>query len=59
MVTAAIQDLFTRPDETSPVDDQVILGERVEILEDASGFARVRTAAGGACLWWASDMRGL
>jgi beta-lactamase class A len=46
VVTAAIQDLFMRPDETSPVDDQVILGERVEILEDASGFARVRTAAG-------------
>ncbi len=46
VVTAAVQDLFTRPDETSPVDDQVILGERVEILEDAAGFARVRTAAG-------------
>jgi beta-lactamase class A len=46
VVTAAVQDLFMRPDETSPVDDQVILGERVEILEDASGFARVRTAAG-------------
>ena len=46
VVTAAVQDLFTRPDETSPVDDQVILGERVEILEDAAGFAKVRTAAG-------------
>jgi beta-lactamase class A len=46
VVTAAVQDLFTRPDETSPVDDQVILGERVEILEDTAGFARVRTAAG-------------
>jgi beta-lactamase class A len=46
VVTAAVQDLFTRPDETSSVDDQVILGERVEILEDIAGFARVRTAAG-------------
>jgi beta-lactamase class A len=46
VVTAAVQDLFTRPDETSPVDDQVILGERVEVLEDAAGFAKVRTAAG-------------
>jgi beta-lactamase class A len=46
VVTAAVQDLFTRPDETSSVDDQVILGERVEILEDAAGFAKVRTAAG-------------
>jgi beta-lactamase class A len=46
IVTAAVQDLFTRPDETSSVDDQVILGERVEILEDAAGFAKVKTAAG-------------
>ena len=46
VVTAAVQDLYVRPDETSSVDDQVILGERVEILEDAAGFARVRTAAG-------------
>ncbi len=46
VVVSAVQDLFTRPDETSPVDDQVILGERVEVLEDAAGFARVRTAAG-------------
>ncbi|MFI5120800.1 MAG: serine hydrolase [Thermoanaerobaculia bacterium] len=46
IITAAVQDLFTRPDETSSVDDQVILGERVEILEDTAGFARVRTAAG-------------
>jgi len=46
VVTAAVQDLFARPDETSPVDDQVVLGERVEILEDTAGFAKVRTAAG-------------
>ena len=35
-----------RPDETSSVDDQVILGDRVTVLEDAAGFAKVRTAAG-------------
>ncbi len=46
VITSPVQDLFTRPDETSSVDDQVILGERVEILEDTAGFARVRTAAG-------------
>jgi beta-lactamase class A len=46
VVTAAVQDLFVRPDETSSVDDQVILGERVQILEDAAGFARVKTTAG-------------
>ncbi|MGZ5431084.1 MAG: hypothetical protein ACXWEX_06740, partial [Thermoanaerobaculia bacterium] len=43
---APVQDLFTRPDETSSVDDQVVLGERVEILEDTAGFARVRTSTG-------------
>jgi beta-lactamase class A len=46
VVVAAVQDLFTRPDETSSVDDQVVLGDRVEILEGAAGFAKVRTAAG-------------
>jgi beta-lactamase class A len=46
VVVTAVQDLFTRPDENSSVDDQVILGERVEVLEDAPGFAKVRTAAG-------------
>jgi beta-lactamase class A len=46
VVVTAVQDLFARPDETSSVDDQVILGDRVEVLEDAAGFAKVRTAAG-------------
>jgi beta-lactamase class A len=46
VVVAAVQDLFVRPDETSSVDDQAILGDRVTVLEDAAGFARVRTAAG-------------
>ncbi len=46
LVTAATENLYARPDETSPVDDQVLLGERVTVLEDAAGFAKVRTAAG-------------
>ncbi|HEY3350430.1 MAG TPA: serine hydrolase [Thermoanaerobaculia bacterium] len=46
IVVAAVQDLFVRPDETSSVDDQAILGDRVTVLEDAAGFAKVRTAAG-------------
>src|SRR5262249_23081014 len=46
VVTTAVQDLYVRPDETSPVDDQAIVGDRVTILEDAAGFAKVKTAAG-------------
>jgi beta-lactamase class A len=46
VVAVAVQDLFVRPDETSSVDDQVILGDRVTVLEDAAGFAKVRTTAG-------------
>jgi beta-lactamase class A len=46
VVVTAVQDLYVRPDETSSVDDQAILGDRVAILEDAAGFAKVRTAAG-------------
>ena len=46
VVVTAVQDLFTRPDETSSVDDQAILGDRLTVLEDAAGFAKVRTAAG-------------
>jgi len=50
VVVTAVQDLFVRPDETSSVDDQAILGDRVAVLEDAAGFAKVRTAA-GAVAW--------
>ncbi len=46
VVVTAVEDLFVRPDETSSVDDQAILGDRVTVLEDAAGFAKVRTAAG-------------
>ncbi len=46
VVVAAVQDLYVRPDETSSVDDQAILGDRVTVLEDAAGFAKVKTAAG-------------
>ena len=46
VVVTAVQDLYVRPDETSSVDDQAILGDRMTVLEDAAGFARVKTAAG-------------
>ena len=46
VVVSAVQDLYVRPDETSSVDDQAILGDRVTVLEDAAGFAKVMTAAG-------------
>ncbi|MGA7991250.1 MAG: serine hydrolase [Thermoanaerobaculia bacterium] len=46
VVVAAVQDLFVRPDETAGVDDQAVLGDRLTVLEDAAGFAKVRTAAG-------------
>ena len=46
VVVTAVQDLYVRPDETSSVDDQAILGDRVTVLEDAAGLAKVRTAAG-------------
>jgi beta-lactamase class A len=46
VVAEPVQDLYERPDETSPVDDQVILGERVEIREETAGFARVVTESG-------------
>ena len=46
VVVTAVQDLYVRPDETSSVDDQAILGDRVTVLEDAAGFAKVKTAAG-------------
>ncbi len=46
VVTAAIENLYARPDETGPVDSQAILGDRVEVLEQTAGFARARTADG-------------
>src|SRR5450631_1949618 len=46
VVVVAVQDLFVLPDETSSVDDQVILGDPVEVLADTAGFAKIRTAAG-------------
>ena len=46
VVTGAVENLYVRPDETSPVEDQVLLGEEVEVLEDTAGFAKVKTGAG-------------
>ena len=46
VVTAGIENLYAGPDETGPVDSQAILGERVVVLEQMAGFAKVRTADG-------------
>lgn len=46
VVVAGTENLYVRPDETGPIDSQAVLGERVEVLEDAAGFAKVRTADG-------------
>ena len=46
VVTAGIENLYAGPDETGPVDSQAILGERVVVLEQTAGFAKVRTADG-------------
>ena len=41
VVTEAVANLHVRPDETSPVDDQAILGEVLAVVEETAGFARV------------------
>ncbi|HKC23425.1 MAG TPA: NlpC/P60 family protein, partial [Thermoanaerobaculia bacterium] len=41
VVAEGVTNLYERPDETSPVEDQAILGETVEVLEETAGFARV------------------
>jgi beta-lactamase class A len=46
LVVSAVENLYARPDETSPVDNQAILGEPLEILETTAGFARARTISG-------------
>lgn len=46
VVIGAIENLYVRPDETSPVDHQLILGESVKILALTSGFAKVKTDDG-------------
>lgn len=46
LVAGAVENLYERPDETSPVDNQAILGEPLEVLETTAGFARVRTISG-------------
>jgi len=40
--------LTSRPDETSEVEDQAVLGDRVEVLEETAGFSRVRGRDGQA-----------
>jgi beta-lactamase class A len=46
VVSDPIANLYERPDETSSVDDQAVLGESVDVLEETAGFARVTTADG-------------
>jgi hypothetical protein len=50
VVTGGVENLYLRPDTTSPVEDQVVLGESVEVLEETAGFARVR-AEDGEIAW--------
>lgn len=50
VVVAGVANLYARPDETSGVDDQVVLGEAVSVLEETAGFARVLTK-GGSRAW--------
>jgi len=50
LVVGAVENLYERPDETSPVDNQAILGESLDVLETTAGFARVRTTS-GAVAW--------
>src|SRR5215470_11773101 len=42
VVSEVYVNIYVSPDETSPVDDQAVLGEYVEVLEETNGFARVR-----------------
>jgi hypothetical protein len=46
VVSEGVADLYERPDETSPVEDQAVLGETADVLEETAGFARVRTEDG-------------
>lgn len=50
VVTGGVENLYLRPDTTSPVEDQVVLGESVEVLEETAGFAKVR-AEDGEIAW--------
>ena len=46
VVTGPVENVTVRPDATSEVDDQLILGETVETLEETAGFTKVRCASG-------------
>lgn len=48
VVTGAVENIYLRPDETSPVDDQAVLGDRLRVQEGTAGFARVSTASGSS-----------
>jgi beta-lactamase class A len=46
VVAGAIENVHVRPDATAEVDDQVILGESVEVLEETAGFTKVLCPSG-------------
>jgi beta-lactamase class A len=46
LVAGAVENLYERPDEASPVENQAILGESLEVLETTAGFAKVRSISG-------------
>lgn len=46
VAVAPVENLYARPDETSEVWDQAILGERLAIVEETKGFTRVRKPEG-------------
>lgn len=46
VILPAIQNLYREPDDLSPVEDQVVMGESVEVIATATRFARVRTVQG-------------
>ncbi len=47
VVLSAVENVYLRPDETGPVDDQVILGDRLDVVEETAGFTRIRKPEGG------------
>ncbi len=46
VVLGAVENIYERPDETSAVDNQAILGESLEVVRQTAGFAQVRTKSG-------------
>ena len=56
VVAGAVENVHVRPDATSEVDDQLVLGEAVEAQEETAGYTKVRCASGS--VGWV-DSRGV